>query len=219
TDTGLSENITYWYRIYAYNAGGNSGYAGPISATTLIAIPSAPVSLTANAPSSTQIDLSWCDTSNNEQSFKIERSLISSTTGYSLLATVGSNVTIYSDTPLTPATTFYYRVYAYNTGGNSGYSPATGGTSATTQDVPPVTPTNLITTTVTSSSISLQWTDNSNNEQGFKIELSTDGTNYSLRSTLMLSLLLIRLRLIPNTGIGFMLIMVRVIPAIVTWYF
>jgi hypothetical protein len=41
--------------------------------------------------------------------------------------------------------------------------PGTGG-------APPAAPTNLVATAVSSSQINLTWTDNSNNETGFKIE-------------------------------------------------
>jgi hypothetical protein len=34
SNTGLSANTTYTYRVYASNAGGNSAYAGPTSAIT-----------------------------------------------------------------------------------------------------------------------------------------------------------------------------------------
>jgi len=45
--------------------------------------------------------------------------------------------------------------------------------------VPPAAPTSLAATTVSSSQINLSWTDNANNENGFKVEQSTDGTNFT----------------------------------------
>jgi len=71
--------------------------------------------------SSSQINLSWTDNSNNETGFKVERSKNNSHS-FSQIATVGANVATYSDTGLSRASTYYYRVRAYNAGGNSAYS-------------------------------------------------------------------------------------------------
>jgi len=49
----------------------------------------------------------------------------------------------------------------------------------TVAPVPPAAPTSLTATTVSSSQINLTWTDNANNENGFKVEQSTDGTNFT----------------------------------------
>ena len=54
--------------------------------------------------------------------FSIERCKGSTCTNFALIATVGANVTSYSNTKLTANTTYRYRVYAYNASGNSGYS-------------------------------------------------------------------------------------------------
>jgi FtsP/CotA-like multicopper oxidase with cupredoxin domain len=44
---------------------------------------------------------------------------------------------------------------------------------------PPAAPNNLIATAISSSSIDLNWDDNSSDEDGFNIERSTDGSNFS----------------------------------------
>jgi hypothetical protein len=49
----------------------------------------------------------------------------------------------------------------------------------TVTPVPPAAPAALNATTVSSSQINLTWTDNANNESGFKIEQSTDGTSFT----------------------------------------
>ena len=50
--------------------------------------------------------------------------------------------------------------------------------SATTLP-PPTAPGNLAAAAVSSSRIDLTWTDNSSNEQGFKVERSTDGVTFT----------------------------------------
>jgi subtilisin family serine protease len=83
-------------------------------------VPIAPSSLSATTISTSQIDLSWTDNSYGEHGFKIERK--ESGEDYSQIATVGENVTTYSDTGLNGATTYYYRVRAYNAAGSSVFS-------------------------------------------------------------------------------------------------
>ncbi|HXG67965.1 MAG TPA: fibronectin type III domain-containing protein [Blastocatellia bacterium] len=121
-NTGLSANTTYYYRVRAYNAAGNSAYSDIASATTPQPPPVAPTGLTAAAVSSSRINLTWADNSNNESGFKIERCAGSSCTNFAQIAQVGAGVRSFSDTGLRRNTTYRYRVRAYNTGGNSAYS-------------------------------------------------------------------------------------------------
>jgi uncharacterized protein (TIGR02145 family) len=79
-------------------------------------IPIAPVNLSVLV-SANQITLDWTDNSTNETGFKIERK---STGGvFSILAMVGKDITTYRDNSANPATTYTYRVYSYNSVGNS----------------------------------------------------------------------------------------------------
>ncbi|GAB4435943.1 MAG: hypothetical protein OHK0015_27300 [Chloroflexi bacterium OHK40] len=84
--------------------------------------PAAPTSLSATAASSSQINLSWTDASSNEDGFKIERCQGSGCSSFAQIATVGANVTSYSNTGLSASTSYSYRVRAFNTGGDSAYS-------------------------------------------------------------------------------------------------
>ncbi len=106
-----------------------SGYTGKITKISGITLtiaknfypPEAPTGLSATTVSSSQINLSWTDNSNKEAGFKIERKIGADGT-YSQIATVGTNVTAFSNTGLTVGTTYYYRVRAYNFVDNSNYS-------------------------------------------------------------------------------------------------
>jgi C1A family cysteine protease len=123
SDTGLTENTTYTYRVKASNSGGDSAYSNSATATTLTAsIPSAPSNLTVAAVSRTQINLSWADNSGDETGFKIERCQGQGCTNFAQIAIVGPNVTTYKNTRLRRATTYTYRVCSYNANGNSTYS-------------------------------------------------------------------------------------------------
>jgi len=82
--------------------------------------PAAPSGLIATAISTGQIDLSWTDNATDEDGFYIQRSEDNS--NWSLIDTVGADVTAYSDLTVFPSTTYYYRVRAYNSSGSSAYS-------------------------------------------------------------------------------------------------
>ena len=165
SNTGLSPATTYYFRVRAYNASGNSGYSNIANATTKDVAPAAPTALTATGVSSTQINLAWTQNSGNETGFKIERG--TDGTNFTQVATVGVNVVTYSDNTLLPNTQYYYRVRAYNSIGDSAYSNIASDLTG------PAAPTGLTATTISSSQIDLAWTDNSGNENGFKIERGT----------------------------------------------
>ncbi|GIW53280.1 MAG: hypothetical protein KatS3mg081_2635 [Gemmatimonadales bacterium] len=139
----------------------------PVSAAFVPVPPAAPTNLMATAVSSSRIDLSWTDSANNEDGFRIERCVGSGCSSFTQIDTVGANVTAYQNTGLMAATSYSYRVRAYNAGGNSGYSNTA---TATTLPNAPAAPSNLVATAVSATQIDLSWTDNANNEDGFKIE-------------------------------------------------
>ena len=72
--------------------------------------------------SAAQLTITWTDNSDNEDRFEIERKL-GLTGTFSLIATVGANITSYTDSGLADETTYYcYRVRASNGYGDSAYS-------------------------------------------------------------------------------------------------
>jgi titin len=111
-----------------------------------------PSNLTATAASSSQINLSWKDNSNDEQGFKIERKT-GAGGAYSQVATVPANTTAYSNAGLSPSTTYYYRVRAYSGTENGSYS---NEASATTRGTPPPAPTGLA-ASPSNASVTLSW--------------------------------------------------------------
>jgi hypothetical protein len=171
-NTGLTGGVTYTYRVRAYDGPNHSAYTNTAAATTQ-AGPAAPTNLTATPVSTSRIDLAWTDNSSNEAGFKIERS--TNGVNFTQVATAAANATTFSNTLLTAATTYTYRIRAYEGPNHSAYS---NNATATTVGAPPA-PTNLTATALSSSRIDLQWTDNSTNEAGFRIERATDGVTFA----------------------------------------
>jgi len=150
-------------------------------------VPPAPSGLTATATSSSQITLGWVDNAANEDGFTIERSTDNNT--FTPLATVAASATGGVDTALTAATTYYYRLRAFNVAGVSDYSNIA---SATTQappppppPTPPAAPTNLKAQT-DRRTIKLTWTASSSpNITHIRVYRSTvSGGPYALIATL-----------------------------------
>jgi hypothetical protein len=119
TNSSLTDGTEYTYRIRAYNnIPANSSYSNEATAKTPV---NPPTNLTATAISSTQVNLSWTDNSQTEQSYKIERKV--SGGEFAQIAELGANITAYSDAGLSPSTAYVYRVRGFNiVAGDSAYS-------------------------------------------------------------------------------------------------
>jgi hypothetical protein len=92
--------------------------------------PNAPGNLAASTAGSNQINLTWADNSGDESGFHIERCQGSTCTSFAQIATVGANTTSYANSGLAAATTYRYRVRAYNGAGSSAYSNIADATTA-----------------------------------------------------------------------------------------
>lgn len=116
-DTNLSPSTPYSYAVAAFDAAGNlSALSASVSAVTQsttfdTAPPSVPTGLTATPLSSSQINLSWNASSDNVgvAGYRLYRDglLLASTTSI-----------FYSDTILSPTTSYSYRLAAFDTAGN-----------------------------------------------------------------------------------------------------
>ena len=152
-------------------------------------IPLAPTNLTqdtnSNSTIAQSISLRWTDNATNEDKFVIEKKLSSAMAWVSLAQIIGTNITSYTDTAVYPGTSYDYRVQACLSGtGCSDYATITGlvitssyvppntTVPASTSTAPsiPLIPSNLVQGTVTDHSVTINWTDNSNNEDKFNID-------------------------------------------------
>ncbi|MDH3972886.1 MAG: neutral/alkaline non-lysosomal ceramidase N-terminal domain-containing protein [Deltaproteobacteria bacterium] len=175
-DAGLEASTRYWYRVSAGNSAGNAGYSNTDNTATPAPpapVPLSPSNLVATATSSASVSLNWTDHTEHENGFIIERRGVSEESSFEEIAGVVADVTEFDDEGLDALTTYWYRVSAYNSAGNSGYSNADSATTSAPPVVIPLRPSNFVATATSSSTINLTWSDQSSNESGFIIERSS----------------------------------------------
>ena len=130
--------------------------------------------LSGEAISASQNDLSWfAESIDGITGYELQ---VSEDDGviYTRIAELDASTTTFSHTGLNYATTYKYRVRAVTTNGPTEYSNVL---SLTTLQVPPAAPTNLLVTNFVGYTAQLSWTDNSDNEDGFIIEIADAGSS------------------------------------------
>lgn len=166
----LSDDGTYRYRLglRTENYVGYSNISNPV--TRLIS----PDNLQCVPVDPKRIDLSWTNPEGWNYKLKVERRK-SSSKNFTLLSTLDSNISSYSDTnDIELDTGYYYRITAYNPDGISASS-----TEYYIFTGPPKPADSLSADMVSSTRITLYWEDESDNELGFIIERKTGSGNYS----------------------------------------
>ena len=114
TNTGLTANTTYYYRVRAYNNVGTSAWVSVSGKTLNVTAPAAPTGLKATAGTK-QVALTWV-ASTGATSYRIKRATTSSGIPTTIATVTGTSFT---NTGLTSRTTYYYVVSAVNAGGES----------------------------------------------------------------------------------------------------
>ena len=132
----LKNDNTIWG--CGYNLLGQLGDGTNVDALTPVQIidlcqpistgPIAPSNLTATPTNS--IELNWQDNSNDEDGFYIESTQDTVGGTWTQIASVGSDITTYTHTGLTPGEDYFYRVRAYNSNGTSTFSNIAGATES-----------------------------------------------------------------------------------------
>lgn len=166
----ISTGSTEHHRIYEVRIEGVDPFPKPFT----------PEDLAATTLSSTEIQLTWTDSSEIETGFSLLRKTGTGT--YAEVGTVGANVTSFNDTGLSISTEYTYVLQAYNENGPSLETEAV--TARTWNTIPPAAPSDL-TGNAVEADAQLSWTDNSIDESSYEIHRLDPGeTAFILRATL-----------------------------------
>ena len=130
TNTGAKAGTTYYYRVKACNDAGLSPYSNIVSGQSKAVTPkpSAPVVKIGHSAASGKPMLTWNAVS-GATSYKVYRATSQKGT-YSLLGTV--TATSYTNTGAKAGTTYWYKVKAVNSAGESAYSNVVSGRATVT---------------------------------------------------------------------------------------
>ena len=181
SDTTAAASSSYYYRVHAFNLAGSSTLVNatpaPVATPAPAGIPAQPTGLTAIVDPSTvvpntAIRLNWTDNASNEIGFHIYRSITGIFSSVPTFTLATPNLTTFSDATVAGDTNYYYQVTAYNATGDS--QPA--GPVVGTILLPPAAPTLTQAIATGSTTVHLQWTDNSATETAFIVQRGTDAT-------------------------------------------
>jgi len=174
----VQPSSTYQYRIRALNAVGYSAYSNTVE----IVIPGLPLTAPENPAEFDTFDVdfnfiivTWKDNSSSESGFEIER-CGPDDPAVKMLINIAADNSVYTDTVVQPASTYYYRIRAFNSAGYSAWTDTlTVITPVEEYPIPteaPYRPTRLSAGEINVKYVRLDWLDNSSNETGFEIESS-----------------------------------------------
>ncbi len=206
TDTGLTPVTTYRYRVRAVHVGGAlSAYSAIVTATTLpdTTPPQAPATLTATAhPTAYQIAITWAAATDDVgvTGYRLERCQGVGCSTYTQIAVL--TALTYTDTPLSPATPYSYRVRATDAADNLGAYSVTATATTVPDTTPPTTPASLTASVSSLTAITLNWSAATDNVgvTGYRVErCQGDGCATFAYLTLSTGLTLVDENLSPNT--------------------
>ena len=222
SQTGLTASTTYHYKIYAYNGSGasiNYRQTSPLSGSQATDVAAAteptaqPTALSFASVTSSSFTVNYTAATGSPAGYIAVRGTgtapttdpvdgtayaVNATLGNGTIEYVGSAAT-FSETGLTAATTYHYKIYAYNGSGASiNYrqsSPLSGSqaTSAAAATEPTAQPTSLSFASVTSSSFTVNYTAATGSPAGYIAVRGTgtapttdpvDGTAYTVNGAL-----------------------------------
>ncbi len=175
--TGKLSPGVYIYQVVAFNATGNSPHSPVVKAYIL----KQPTGLTATAISPTQVKLTYDPVDSNAKKIRVDKSIDGGNSYHAIGTVLASAPSIYIK-HLTPETDYYFRITALRDS-NVSFSSDAVHIKTPAEETVPNEPEDLEATAASPSEVDLSWADNSDNEDGFKVERKEEGGTYSVIAT------------------------------------
>ncbi|MBN1952849.1 MAG: hypothetical protein JW801_16720 [Bacteroidales bacterium] len=173
SDFGSGSVAAYRYSIYA-----------TYQTSVVNPVPAAPSNLeAAYTENETRLILTWDDNASDEESYTVERS--DNGGSFVIVASLCANSTSWTDNTIALNNDYSYRVMISNANGNSGYSNAVLVNTDYVAPAVPEAPTDLIAVyNQDIPSVTLSWSDTSDDEDGFTIERSENSGAWAVVASL-----------------------------------
>ena len=154
-DSQLTPNTSYYYKIKAAGISQvQSEFSLTAQVTTTTGFVNIPKNLQAAPAPQLKATLNWVNQAAQVEGYEIYRS--DDNVVFSMTDKLnGATAISYTDGNLSPLTTYYYKIKAFNNGTLSAFTPSV---AVTTLNLPPAPPSNLVANVVSNTALVLQWT-------------------------------------------------------------
>lgn len=139
-------------------------------------IPDAPTLISANALSTSEIELAWSDSQSSLDGFRVQRRDGADGSWYRIKTVSGATFG-FTNTSLNPDQSYSYRVQAFNVAGESTYSNTL---SATTESSAPNPPDNLNGWATSNRRVALNWSDTNQGTASYRVERYSQQDGWSV---------------------------------------
>jgi len=180
---------TFSYFLKYYDANGASAFSDTmrnIVITEPRVIPNTPTNVTLmvlQGSTTNSVNISWSDNSIGEVYYEVWRREITTPNYTKLLGPLPPKTFNVNDNGVFPNVVYYYKIRGINKFGNSEFSePVNTAGASGSGTFPP--PTGLTAVALSSTSVKLQWQDNSSNENFFKVERNDNWSAWSTYETI-----------------------------------
>ncbi len=158
SDTTCMLGVNYSYAVIAKVESNQSAQSNVLSALTSFPAPS---DMSVTRIHDLENEIQWSDNCNFEIGYRLERD---SGLGFELIAELGADITQFIDSDLNYDTDYRYRVVAYTTANVSNWA------VSDLVNISYPAPSNITISPLNDSQLLIHWTDNTNDEDGFRIE-------------------------------------------------